>query len=99
MAKCTQFLVTNKLIHDGGEPFFSATPCANAPLLITAWIMDGYVKQSPNLDICLLVNARGTQTRAGKCDGYGGVRIRIPISVPPPNPYPCEGVCGFLELK
>jgi hypothetical protein len=52
MAKCTQFLVTKKLIH-GGEPFFSATPCANAPLLITAWIMDGYVKHRLKGDICL----------------------------------------------
>ena len=43
MTKCTQFLARKRLIHDG-EPFFSATPCANAPLLITAWIMDGYVK-------------------------------------------------------
>ena len=43
MAKCIQFLINNKLIH-AGEPFFSATPCTNAPLLITAWIMDGYMK-------------------------------------------------------
>ena len=42
-----------------------------------------------------LVNARGTQTRAGICNGYGGVRVRIPIFVPLPNPYPCEGVCGY----
>ena len=27
---------------------------ANAPLLITAWIMDGYVKQCPKVDIHLL---------------------------------------------
>jgi hypothetical protein len=40
MAKCFQFLVAKKLI-DGSEPFFSATPSDNAPLLITAWIMDG----------------------------------------------------------
>jgi hypothetical protein len=43
MAKCSQFLLAKKLI-DGSEPFFSTTPCTNAPLLITAWIMDGYVK-------------------------------------------------------
>ena len=41
MARCNQFLVTKKLV-DINEPFFSATPCVNAPLLITAWIMDGY---------------------------------------------------------
>ena len=40
MAKCHQFLVAKKLI-DGSKPFFSAAPCDNAPLLITAWIMDG----------------------------------------------------------
>ena len=40
MAKCSQFLIANKLIPSN-EPFFSTTPCANAPLLITAWIMDG----------------------------------------------------------
>ena len=45
MARCTQFLVTKGLIRDG-ESFFSATPCSNAPLLITAWIMDGYVKKT-----------------------------------------------------
>ena len=42
-----------KLIHSG-EPFFSATPCANAPLLITAWIMDGYVKHCLKVDTYLL---------------------------------------------
>ena len=54
MAKCFQFLVAKKLI-DGSEPFFSATPCADAPLLITAWIMDGYVKFEHYLkaDSCL----------------------------------------------
>ena len=44
MAKCYQFLVAKKLIDGGSEPFFSSTPCADAPLLITAWIMDGYAK-------------------------------------------------------
>ena len=45
-----------------------------------------------------VVNARGTQTRTGICDRYGGVRVRIPIFVPLPNPYPCEGVCGYHQL-
>ena len=43
MARCIQFLVAKKLISNN-EPFFSATPCVNAPLLIIAWIMDGYAK-------------------------------------------------------
>jgi hypothetical protein len=55
--------------------------------------------QSGSSSVLYLVNARGTQTRAGKCHGYGGVRVQIPISVPPPNPYLCEGVCEFLKLK
>jgi hypothetical protein len=46
MAKCIQFLVSKKLIHDG-DAFFSASPGENTPLLITAWIMDGCVQYIP----------------------------------------------------
>ena len=47
------FLVAKKLIKEG-EVFFSSSPHPNAPLFITAWIMDTYVyrgcQQQPELD-------------------------------------------------
>jgi hypothetical protein len=39
MARCVEFLRSKKLIGEG-ESFFSPTPNPNAPLFITAWIMD-----------------------------------------------------------
>jgi hypothetical protein len=39
MAKCKNFLIQQGLIEPG-DTFFSENPNPNAPLFITAWIMD-----------------------------------------------------------
>ena len=41
MQQCLAFLTANKLVKTA-EDFFSQLPPADAPLYITAWIMDQY---------------------------------------------------------
>ena len=62
-------------------------------------LMASYAYDNLDIDLKHLVNDTVTETRAGFCDGYGRVRVRVPIFVPLPNPYPCDGFAGNTAGK
>ena len=79
------------------ETFAASSGCSGGKLKVT--ISKKKRSKSNISTMCgCVVNVTGTQTRAGKCDGYAGVRVGVHAIVPFKYPYPSGGLTGYVTL-